>query len=136
MSVDLDILNHGENYLPLKRYSDLEVKKQYRIISYETKNNLYGLRVCLKMTVFIDNFEDEGEEEFLYYLSPSYTSPKKLVALDRMIKDVDHIPIFILDSVKQQKEMTIPIYRFVMMKKGPLMNMRRIKKLSDDGDDE
>lgn len=134
MSEDLEVLNHGENYLPLKRYGDLEIGKQYRIISYEMKHNLYGLRVCLKMCDFVDVSEDD--EEFLYYLSPSYTSPKKLAALERLTSDKDHVAVFVLDSVKRQRDLVIPIYRFVLVKKGPLVNMRRVKMMSTISDED
>lgn len=87
---NLDTLNNSENYFVLKKYGDLAIGQLYQVLKYEVKKHpQYGKKLQLTMklggTAFgeLDTLEPEI---FIYYIAASYAEPKKVAALDSLLK--------------------------------------------------
>lgn len=93
MKRNLDLLNTGTGFLPLKRFGDLTLGRRYRVKSAEIKLNIYGRRACL---VIEDQFETNNtgdEANYIIFLSPSYADAKK-VRLNYLIEIIIFIFFF------------------------------------------
>lgn len=126
----LNYLNNSESYYTLKRYSDLVIGKQYKVLSFEMKKNQYGKRICL-MLQDLTAVEGEDPESFLYYLSPSFAEPKKHESLELLMKQRGHCLLFKLEKIKEKESCVLPIYKFESIRNESMEKIMDKKNFAD-----
>lgn len=80
------------------------------IVKVERRKTAHGTRCVV---ICVDHNEDDEENNlFIIFLSPSYNEAKKYNALEALVKDKRSTTYITLQSVKEESDMKIPIYSF------------------------